>query len=1458
VGELEGAEMKWWLFVSIAVVYLVGAAAAAGSIYNVSYSWYNPYHTGDPVPPSGQGFYTCIFKYYFNGVYQTYSAYNGYGSQVWSTQISATDGQTFTIQGYVMDFSGNLSGPIPVTLTVMPSSSPPVAQNQDPQVHPVQQRAAVGEPVDAATGYLWYSESLLKEKGIQTLDYAIYGKFGGLGGVDFGSTYDVSIQVYGATIPGVSSVTLSQKWPSVTLSQKGRAVHHYYEHGDGNYYSPELGAQYEWIQPVGDTQYILHRPDQSQLVFSMDSSSGTQTALSGYLSAIINSHGQQIRISRSTANSAQITSVTEPVSGATLTFQHDQNGNLSVVTDQLGRRIVYSYGSTVLLPVEIQVLSESGTVVKALGFTYDQNSNLVTLLDKDGRVIMQNSYDALGRVGSQRDGRGATTLFNYQLNSDGTLTTTVTNRNGKNAVYSFDKNLLLLQKTKATGASEQWSYDSNGNTLYYTNLNGHTTSYSYDSSGNLLSITDPTNQVTKMTYDSLNRLTSITDATNQAITLAYDHNNNVIKITDPLNGVTSQTWDSNSLLLSKVLPRGGTETYTYSGGLLTSKTDANSNTWSFTYDVARRLVSTKNPTQAVTSYSYDALDNVTSITDSLNHSRLLTYNSRGWRLSETDPSGNTTLFQYDKNGNLTSCRDPAPGGTTTYQYDGEDRLSQIIDPLNHTVSYGRDSAGNVISVTDGRGKSQTLQLDGLGHTIAAFDAYSRKVVQNYYDTRELLEESTDGMGRINDWAYDARHAMIQFTDGLNNATAFNYDALRRLTKVSSPLSNVASQGYDQDGNRSSLSNALSKITGFSYDLGDRISAVKTANNLTTTYTHNSRNLVETISKPSGQQTTNLYDPALRLSQVSDSFATTTYQYDNNGRLIETDDDAYGRARKARRVYDSLGRLTSYTDEAGNTIGYAYDQAGNLTRLTYPGGRTVTYTYDQNNRLLTVTDWASRLTTYSYDDNGRLVNAAFPNGTNEARTYDVSGKLTQIRDQDARGNIIYSSTAQIDAADRITGEAISPAPTILAEPGATMTFDADNRLMTYNGQAVSFESDGNMLTGPLPNTVGMSGFTYDARNRLSKGGGISYTYGPDGKRTSWTGYDGVTRNFVIDPSAALDRVLIRTKSTTTTYYVYGLGLIGQEQNGTYQQYHFDSRGSTIAITDAGGAITDRFEYGPYAEPLSHSGSINTPFQFNGRYGVQTDLNGLLCMRARYYDPATQRFINQDVLFGDLNPGISLNRFAFANGNPVSLMDPFGLCAGTGDWLQPITDTVNYIYPWSPHNYYQDLASALQQIDSATFAVFLSGINSGELAFEQATGVPLGAALPEIGAIASIAALEELAVTKAAETTLSSDIAETFSAGKYTSTVLQQDMIAFRYSGGISQPAGRFLTTSDTVSQISSPISASIALSLPEGATAQTLNAFTIPAGTRIFIGGVAGGADTAAQIFIRDPSVLIPY
>jgi RHS repeat-associated protein len=56
----------------------------------------------------------------------------------------------------------------------------------------------------------------------------------------------------------------------------------------------------------------------------------------------------------------------------------------------------------------------------------------------------------------------------------------------------------------------------------------------------------------------------------------------------------------------------------------------------------------------------------------------------------------------------------------------------------------------------------------------------------------------------------------------------------------------------------------------------------------------------------------------------------------------------------------------------------------------------------------------------------------------------------------------------------------------------------------------------------------------------------------------------------------------------------------------------------------------------------------------------DLTGLLYMRNRYYDPKTGRFTQEDPI--GLAGG--LNTYGFADGDPVSYTDPYGLAAGDG--------------------------------------------------------------------------------------------------------------------------------------------------------------------------------------------------
>ena len=72
-------------------------------------------------------------------------------------------------------------------------------------------------------------------------------------------------------------------------------------------------------------------------------------------------------------------------------------------------------------------------------------------------------------------------------------------------------------------------------------------------------------------------------------------------------------------------------------------------------------------------------------------------------------------------------------------------------------------------------------------------------------------------------------------------------------------------------------------------------------------------------------------------------------------------------------------------------------------------------------------------------------------------------------------------------------------------------------------------------------------------------------------------------------------------------------------------------------------------------------------------MQTNANGLYQMRARYYNPEIKRFVNRNVLTGSIDNGLTMNRYAYVNGNPVSYIDPFELSADRADWMVISGDT-----------------------------------------------------------------------------------------------------------------------------------------------------------------------------------------
>ena len=232
-----------------------------------------------------------------------------------------------------------------------------------------------------------------------------------------------------------------------------------------------------------------------------------------------------------------------------------------------------------------------------------------------------------------------------------------------------------------------------------------------------------------------------------------------------------------------------------------------------------------------------------------------------------------------------------------------------------------------------------------------------------------------------------------------------------------------------------------------------------------------------------------------------------------------------------------------------------------------------------------------------------------------------------------------------------------------------SYDENNRLVSYNGSAVSYDADGNMISG-----LGMT-LVYDSANRLTSAGGNTYTYDAENIRAKNLCGDKETE-YTYNTNAELTQLLYTVENDgTVTRYIYGMGLIGEVSGDGAKVYHFDYRGSTAAVTDKDGNITDTFTYDTYGKLTERIGTSEIIFLYNGRDGVVTDQNGLLYMRARYYSPDLKRFVNMDIIAGEITDPVTLNRYAYANGNPVSNIDPFGLSAERGQTTESKVN-VNY--------------------------------------------------------------------------------------------------------------------------------------------------------------------------------------
>lgn len=921
-----------------------------------------------------------------------------------------------------------------------------------------------------------------------------------------------------------------------------------------------------------------------------------------------------------------------------------------------------------------------------------------------------------------QDGWGYTAIspdsafYRYDLNG---RIQSQTDRVGRTTIYSFDANGRLSSVTGPYGHQMAFAYEIDNRLQRLIDPSGGVYSYTYDANNNLTSVTYPDNKIRTYLYEDPrfpNALTGIVDENGsrfatyaydtqgraissehfggvEKITLVYNADGSAV-VTDTLG--TSRTYRFQTILgvakntgiTQSCASCGGSSSMTTydTNGNVTAKTDFNGVTTTYTYDLARNLETSRTeaygtpqartvvtewhpgfrlPTEIieptrVSTFTYDAQGNLlqkTLSSGAQSRTWTYTYNSLGQVLTANGPRTDTsdiTTYSYDTQGNLSTVTNALGHVTRFTAYDAHGRPLTVQDPNGLITQLAYDPRGRLISRAVG-GEVTAYKYDGVGQLIKVIlpDA---SVINYTYDAAHRLTGIGDALGnriaytldlmgnRIKEDIYDPNGALTQTRSRI-------YNALNRLAQDIGAQNQSTAYQYDASGNLTGTTNPLSYSSANTYDALNRLIQVTDPAGGITRYAYDANDRLTQVTDPRGIGTAYSYDGLGNLTQtISLDTGATVNTYDANGNLTAQTD---ARDRKTTYAYDAANRLTKTTFADATAITWQYDTGANglgrLAKMADPSGNTQ-WTYNSQGRVLSkiqLTGTISQTLSYAYNSAGRLSQITYPSGKRVGYGYDASGRIASLT---LNGQPLLSG---------IQYQPHGPAKGWTWGNGASYTraFDADGRLISHPQGNLSYDAASRLVLQQTPS--GTHSYGYDASDRLTGyahpvGATSNYQYDANGNRTRLS-QSGATTDYIIP--ATSNRLTAQTSATSKSYSYDAAGNLTGDGTNTYT-YNARGRLSKVAY---GGNKSNTYAVNGLGQRVMKTGT-----------GVSTGTN-------RYvYD-------EEGHLLGEYNSnGSVIQETVYLGDTPVAVLTPtaaYYLHADHLDTPRALTDTTNkVIWRW----------------------------------------------------------------------------------------------------------------------------------------------------------------------------------
>lgn len=880
-------------------------------------------------------------------------------------------------------------------------------------------------------------------------------------------------------------------------------------------------------------------------------------------------------------------------------MRFDTSGRLIAMVDRNGNTTTFTYTGSNLTQI-------TDAVSRSLTLQYS-GPRITSVTDPLGRV-WQYGYDGSNRL------------------------ITVTDPLNQTMTYTYSAVIRLASITDKRGnVMKQITYDANGRVSQQQFADGGIESYSYTLNGNMVfaaTLTDPLGRTRSMRFNGAGQVVGMTDELGQSSTITRDLMTNLpLQRSGPCGcPEDTRTYDGNGNPLAITNRLGQTTHYEYEPVFnnVTRMTDRLGRVTTFTYDAQGNRTSMINALTQPTTYAYDQFGQLTSMTDALNHTRQMEYDARGHLTALVDALGNRSTMENDFVGRLMAMVDPL-GRRTEMTYDALNRTLTSKAPSNAVTTFAYDGNGNRISLTD-----------ALNHQWV-----------NRYDKKNRLITSIDPINRATRYAYDAANQMLSVTSPSKRKVSYAYDARGQRTMITDAIGGITRHAYDNRGNQTALTDQRNNTTTFAYDELFRLVTQTDPLGRRTNFAYDAAdNIIATVDRL-GRSTSTTYDALNRRQRVSYADATVDYTYDAAGRMTHIADTQGGTIDLS---YDNANRLLSEQTAEG-LVSYTYNQASQRATMTAANAPVVTYAYDAAGRLSTITQ-GSETFTYTYDTLSLMQSLQRPNGVMTTYQYDNVNRLARLTHASASATIEDLQYAyNID--DEISAIISLASGTLLTTAKTASAADAANRIPQFGAASYVYDLEGQ--TTNKSDAQGLAAYNWDARGRLTSvvlpgGQTISYSYDARGRRKSRMA-DSVTTSFLHD---GLDVVRDTASSGGVIDYLNGQRIDQKlRQTGSGGPYYFlhDHLNSTVAVTNASGGIAGQIAYEAYGAETS---SLLTRYRYTGR--ELDTATRLMYYRARWYETDSGRFISEDPIgISSVEP----NLYRYVSNNPINKTDSLGL-------------------------------------------------------------------------------------------------------------------------------------------------------------------------------------------------------